>query len=57
MILILENVIEFNVRNKVYRLSKGDCLHFRSEPSHSCSNPSHKKTKALWVFAPAPFLL
>ena len=57
MILILENVIEFNVRNKIYQLSKGDCLRLRSEPSHSWRNPSHKKTKALWSFAPAPFLL
>jgi transcriptional regulator with XRE-family HTH domain len=57
MILVLDNVIEFNIRNKVHRLLKGDCLHFRSELPHSWKNPSGRKTKALWVFAPAPFLL
>ncbi len=57
MILVVDNAIEFNIRNKIYQLKRGDCLHFRSDLSHSWRNPSNKKTKALWVFAPAPFLL
>ena len=56
MILVTDNVIEFNIRNRIYRLSKGDCLHFRSELPHSWRNPTNKKTKTFWVFAPAPFL-
>lgn len=57
MIVVLDNAIEFNIRNKTYRLSKGDCLHFRTEVPHSWRNPTDRKTKAFWVFAPAPFLL
>lgn len=56
MVLVMENVIEFKIRNKIYHLTKGDCLHFRSDVSHSWTNPTKKRTKALWVFAPAPFL-
>ena len=57
MILVLQNIIEFNIEEKKYLLKKGDCLHFRSELAHSWRNPSEKQTKAFWVFAPAPFLL
>ena len=32
MVLIMENVIEFKIRNKIYHLSKGDCLHFFPSP-------------------------
>jgi len=57
MVLVLDNAIEFKIRNKIYPLSKGDCLHFRSEIPHSWRNPSNKQTRTFWVFAPAPFLL
>jgi len=57
MIFVLDNVIGFTIRNKIYRFSKGDCLHFRTEVPHSWKNPTNRKRKIFWVFAPAPFLL
>ena len=57
IVLVMENMIEFQISNKIYHLSRGDCFHFRSDLMHSWRNPSKKQTKALWVFAPAPFLL
>jgi len=54
MIVVLDNVIEFTIRNKIYRLSKGDCLHFRTEVPHSWKNPTNKKTKPSGFSPPLP---
>lgn len=52
---VLAGELELTVGERIFRLSKGDSFHFRSELPHSYRNPGRAVARILWVNTPPTF--
>lgn len=53
--VVLQGVLELNLKGKVYRVKKNESFYFSSQEPHSWSNPGKQKTIVIWVVSPPTF--
>jgi transcriptional regulator with XRE-family HTH domain len=54
LVYCLQGRMEFKVKDKIYILTPGDSLHFRTHQEHSWKNVGNVQAKLLWVLAVPP---